>query len=113
MVCRMAVPHREAKPAFPTLPLDAARGDQRAPDRDVANVSPLRAGPQQEPIVCAEVNRPGVRGDFWPWKTRMEFMASENAAGRPTTRRYSMEEKQAAVRMVRSLRAELGQAGRR
>lgn len=26
----------------------------------------------------------------------------------PTTRRYSVEEKQAAVRMVRSLRAELG-----
>ena len=35
-------------------------------------------------------------------------MAKENWAGRPTTRRYSPEEKAAAVRMVRTLRAELG-----
>ena len=35
-------------------------------------------------------------------------MATDRAAGRPTTRRYSREEKQAAVRMVRSLRAETG-----
>ena len=35
-------------------------------------------------------------------------MPREQAAGKPTTRRYSREEKQAAVRMVRSLRAELG-----
>ena len=35
-------------------------------------------------------------------------MPTERTAGRPTTRRYSMEEKQAAVRMVRSLRAETG-----
>ncbi len=35
-------------------------------------------------------------------------MPKEQAAGKPTTRRYSREEKQAAVRMVRSLRAELG-----
>jgi transposase len=37
-----------------------------------------------------------------------EFMPTERSAGRPTTRRYSSEEKQAAVRMVRSLRAETG-----
>ncbi len=35
-------------------------------------------------------------------------MAQERSAGKPTTRRYSVEEKQAAVRMVRSLRAETG-----
>ena len=35
-------------------------------------------------------------------------MAKENWAGRPTTRWYSPEEKAAAVRMVRTLRAELG-----
>jgi transposase len=35
-------------------------------------------------------------------------MPTERTAGRPTTRRYSREEKQAAVRMVRSLRAETG-----
>jgi transposase len=35
-------------------------------------------------------------------------MPSERTAGRPTTRRYSPEEKQAAVRMVRSLQAETG-----
>lgn len=32
----------------------------------------------------------------------------ELASGKPTTRRYSIEEKAAAVRMVRTLRAELG-----
>src|ERR1700758_2411913 len=35
-------------------------------------------------------------------------MPSEHTAGKPTTRRYSPEEKQAAVRMVRSLQAETG-----
>ena len=35
-------------------------------------------------------------------------MPREHTAGRSTTRRYSVEEKQAAVRMVRSLRAETG-----
>ena len=35
-------------------------------------------------------------------------MPTERTAGRPTTRRYSREEKQAAVRMVRSLEAETG-----
>jgi transposase len=35
-------------------------------------------------------------------------MPTDHAAGKPTTRRYSVEEKQAAVRMVRSLRAETG-----
>ena len=35
-------------------------------------------------------------------------MPTERTAGRPTTRRYSREEKQAAVRMVRSLQAETG-----
>lgn len=35
-------------------------------------------------------------------------MPKEQAAGKPTTRRYSSEEKAAAVRMVRTLRAELG-----
>ena len=33
-------------------------------------------------------------------------MPSEHTAGKPTTRRYSPEEKAAAVRMVRSLQAE-------
>ncbi|OPX06678.1 hypothetical protein B1964_28495 [Gordonia sp. i37] len=35
-------------------------------------------------------------------------MPKEQSAGKPTARRYSPEEKVAAVRMVRSLRAELG-----
>lgn len=35
-------------------------------------------------------------------------MPREQAIGKPTTRRYSSEEKAAAVRMVRTLRAELG-----
>src|SRR5579863_3739335 len=35
-------------------------------------------------------------------------MPSERTFGKPTTRRYSREEKQAAVRMVRSLQAETG-----
>ena len=35
-------------------------------------------------------------------------MPREQAVGKPTTRRYSSEEKAAAVRMVRALRAELG-----
>jgi transposase len=35
-------------------------------------------------------------------------MPKEQSPGKPTTRRYSPEEKAAAVRMVRSLRAELG-----
>jgi len=35
-------------------------------------------------------------------------MPQERRAGKPTTRRYSIQEKQAAVRMVRALRAETG-----
>ena len=35
-------------------------------------------------------------------------MPKEQVPGKPTTRRYSPEEKAAAVRMVRTLRAELG-----
>lgn len=35
-------------------------------------------------------------------------MPKEQSAGKPTTRRYSSEEKAAAVRMVRTLREELG-----
>ena len=35
-------------------------------------------------------------------------MPKEQSAGKPTTRRYSPEEKAAAVRRVRTLRAELG-----
>lgn len=35
-------------------------------------------------------------------------MPKEQSAGKPTTRRYSPEEKAAAVRMVRTLREELG-----
>lgn len=33
-------------------------------------------------------------------------MSTEHTAGKPTTRRYSAEEKAVAVRMVRSLQAE-------
>jgi transposase len=35
-------------------------------------------------------------------------MPTDHGVGRPQSRRYSPEEKQAAVRMVRSLRAETG-----
>jgi transposase len=35
-------------------------------------------------------------------------MPTQGASGRPTTRRYSVEEKAQAVRLVRQLRAELG-----
>jgi transposase len=41
-------------------------------------------------------------------ETRMESCQKEKSPGKPTTRRYSAEEKAAAVRMVRTLRAELG-----
>src|SRR5205085_12290997 len=41
-------------------------------------------------------------------ESRREFMPTERIAGKPTARRYSPEEKQAAVRMVRSLQAETG-----
>src|SRR3954469_14320808 len=41
-------------------------------------------------------------------ESRTEFMPQERTAGRPTTRRCSVEEKQAAVRMVRALQAETG-----
>src|ERR1700751_6423911 len=37
-------------------------------------------------------------------------MSKEQVPGKPTSRRYSPEEKGAAVRMVRTLRAELGTA---
>tara|TARA_B100000678_G_scaffold255531_1_gene233329 strand:+ start:107 stop:487 length:381 start_codon:yes stop_codon:yes gene_type:complete len=37
-----------------------------------------------------------------------EHMPKEQVPGKPQTRRYSVEEKAAAVRMVRTLRAELG-----
>ncbi len=36
------------------------------------------------------------------------MLPKEQSVGKPTTRRYSVEEKAAAVRMVRTLRAELG-----
>jgi len=35
-------------------------------------------------------------------------MPKDTTPGKPTTRRYNPEEKAAAVRMVRTLRAELG-----
>jgi transposase len=35
-------------------------------------------------------------------------MPNEQVPGKPQTRRYSQEDKDAAVRMVRTLRAELG-----
>ena len=35
-------------------------------------------------------------------------MPSEQVPGKPTTRRYSPQEKEQAVRLVRTLRAELG-----
>src|SRR3954462_12643633 len=38
----------------------------------------------------------------------MEVMPHDRTASKPTTRRYSVGEKQAGVRMVRSLRAETG-----
>src|SRR3954451_18173562 len=41
-------------------------------------------------------------------ESRTESMPQERTARKPTTRRYSDEEKQAAVRMVRSLRAKTG-----
>jgi len=37
-------------------------------------------------------------------------MPKDHTAGKPTTRRYTAEEKQAAVRMMRSLHAETGQS---
>jgi hypothetical protein len=39
------------------------------------------------------------------------IMPKEQSPGEPTTRRYSEEEKAAAVRMVRTLRTELGNDG--
>jgi hypothetical protein len=39
------------------------------------------------------VNRPGVRGDFWPGKARTEFMPTERSVGKPMSRPYPVEEK--------------------
>ena len=39
-------------------------------------------------------------------------MPKEQSAGKPTTRRYSAEEKAAAVRMVRTLRSRVGHRAR-
>ena len=41
-------------------------------------------------------------------ETRVQGMPKEQSPGKPTSRRYSPEEKAAAVRMVRALRSELG-----
>src|SRR5947209_20238011 len=54
-----------------------------------------------------EVNRPGSVGDFG-LGNEDGVMPTDHGVGRPQSRRYSPEEKQAAVRMVRSLRAETG-----
>jgi len=53
------------------------------------------------------VNRTGLVGVSIVWK-RGWTHAEGPHPGKPTTRRYSPEEKAAAVRMVRTLRAELG-----
>src|SRR5512142_1426524 len=75
-------------------------------------------GPFQKRMVVAQrpsraalalrVNRPGVAGDSGLGRSRTEFMPREQTAGKPAARRYSSEEKRAAVRMVRALQAETG-----
>ena len=42
-------------------------------------------------------------------ETRMGVMSKQGTPGKPTTRRYSAEEKTQAVRLVRQLRTETGQ----
>ena len=53
------------------------------------------------------VNRTGLVGVFIVWKRGWTY-AEGHHPGKPTTRRYSLEEKAAAVRMVRTLRVKLG-----
>lgn len=68
--------------------------------------------------VCDEREVGQLRPSEAPWlcwrlltfEARMELCRRKGAPGKPTTRRYSSEEKTAAVRMVRTLRAELGVA---
>ena len=66
---------------------------------------------------AAEIKeRPQVEFES-PWESwrlsaleaRMRAMSRETTPGKPTTRRYSPEEKAQAVRLVRQLRAETGQ----
>jgi transposase len=53
------------------------------------------------------LNRPGNPGGS-DLGNEDGVMPKEQSSGKPTSRRYSLEEKAAAVRMVRTLRAELG-----
>ena len=70
-------------------------------------VAKAATAPKSDEGPATWMNRSGCGGDFWPWKRGWSH-ADRTDAGKPTTRRYSQEEKAAAVRMVRSLRAELG-----
>jgi len=39
---------------------------------------PINDAVTDELAAEAEVNRPGVRGDFWPWKTKEEVHAERS-----------------------------------
>lgn len=61
------------------------------------------------PVACASVVRTALGFLETPDLGNEDgFMSRERSVGKPTTRRYSPEEKASAVRMVRTLRAELG-----
>ena len=53
------------------------------------------------------MNRSGLLGGSIVWNED-GVMPQDRTPGRPTTRRYSSEEKAQAVRLVRTLRAEIG-----
>ena len=68
---------------------------------------PGRAGLIGDRDRARQLNRPGFV-EAPDLGNEDGVMPKEQSPGKPTTRRYSEEEKAAAVRMVRTLRAELG-----
>src|SRR4051812_47790643 len=73
---------------------EAARGVGVARERAIA----VTRGP---------LNRPGVGGEFWPWKRGRSYADGEER-WEADNEAYSAEERAAAVRMVRALQAETG-----
>ena len=108
----METPPMETAPV--PAPMDTA--SIPAPDRhaapgtcatavDPAPTPSQTPAPHLDPVTTDD--SPWVRWRLLSLETRMES-CREQSPGKPTTRRYSQEEKAAAVRMVRTLRAELG-----
>ena len=69
-------------------------------------VAEVKAELVKTPLVAVpQVVRPGLSGGFRVWKE--ESISTEITSGRPTTRRYTKQEKDEAVRLVFELRREV------